>query len=539
MTGTETIRRRGVGPRTGPEGSPGRSSQFSRPSAGRRLRPARSDSWTRALGWPALAFTMALYGVLLCVGFTSGAGVLTAAAALVVLVPWLSRVGAGPGWADPATVAVRSSDRGNPSGRLAFDLAGLLRVSLALKLLATLPRYQARDDAVIYHRVGSLLADEFRSLDFDVETGRSIPGTGSVRYLTGLVEVFTFEDEFATFLVFSLFGFVGVVWFVQAFQTAFPVFGVRRYAYLVLLWPSLLYWPSSIGKEAVMLLALGASARGIAGALSGRRSSFAWLAGGLAAAVMVRPHVGLIVVTAAICALVIKGGRGSGGFIGWFGRVALVGALVFGGSLAADGMERLLDIDGLDPSGVQAALDLAESRSAQGGSSFESARVDGLVDYPLGFVTVLFRPIPLEASTATMLLTALEGVLLVGLLIAGLPRVFASLRSARAEAYTVYCLAYVLVFVYLFSALANFGILARQRTTVLPLVLVLVALPTTQERVRRHRERQVHIGSRDRRSAGRGSLRDQPDSSAQDRDERRQSDRGPELPADLWLEVGR
>ena len=417
------------------------------------------------MGWLALSAAFCAYGALMFVGFTSLLGVLFLCVALIAILPWLGRVGA------------RAST---------FDLAGLLRLSLALKLLATLARYHARDDSVIYHRVGAVLADRFRALEFSVETGRPIPGTGSVRYLTGLVEVVTFEDEFATFLIFSLSGFVGVVWFVQAFRTALPGVNARRYAILVLCWPSLLFWPSSIGKEAVMLLALGAAARGISALLRGQRLGLLWLVGGLTLTVLVRPHVGLIVVTAAVCALVIRGGRASRRGTGIIGRMLIVGILVFAVSIAADSLERLLDIDGLNPSGLDAALDPAESRSSQGGSSFESARIDGILDYPSGFATVMFRPFPSEAPTAEMLVTALEGAVLAGLLIAAIPRIAAAVRGARDEAYIAYCAVFVAVFVYLFSALGNFGILARQRTMAVPLLLALIALPTAQERVRRN-----------------------------------------------------
>jgi hypothetical protein len=432
-------------------------------------RPGTADrhrGWLGSLSWFALAGAFATYVGLLFVGFTSALGVATVSLALVVILPWLSRVGA------------RAST---------FDLGAVFRLALALKLLATLPRFLARDDAFVYHRVGALLADRFRSLDLTPDTGRSIPGTGAVRYATGLVEVVTLEDEFATFVVFSLMGFVGMVWFVQAFRMALPGVSARRYALLVLCWPSLLYWPSSIGKEAMMLLALGGAARGMASLLQGHRTGLLWLGGGLALSILVRPHVGMIVVTAAVCALVIRGRDAVPRNAGLTGRVLVVGVLLFAGSITADAMERVLDIDGLDPSGIDAALDLAESRSAQGGSSFESARIDSILEFPEGFVTVLFRPFPTEAPTPAMLLTAIEGGLLAGLLIAALPRIAAGLRMVRSEAYSVYCAAFVAVFVYLFSAIANFGILARQRTAAVPLVLALVALPTAQERVRSRR----------------------------------------------------
>ncbi|MFQ5557044.1 MAG: hypothetical protein ACE5GB_06000 [Acidimicrobiales bacterium] len=439
-----------------------------RPSERRGRTLDRTDlRWSGPVGAVALVFAAGSHVAAAAAGPASAAGLVVLGLVVVVALPWTARVG-----------------RSVPGA----DLAGLLRLSLGLKLLATLPRFDSRVDAQVYHRMGATLADSFRSLDFTVETGRSIPGTGSVRYFTGLVEVLTLEDEFATFLVFSMIGFVGIVWFVQAFSIALPALPIRRYALLVLLWPSLLYWPSSIGKESMMLFGLGACARGLAQVLRHRRTGIVWLGVGLAVAVLVRPHVGLIVVTAAVSALIMR--RPVGRAMG-VTRLVVVGALVFAGSLAVDAVERLLDIDGLSPTGVTAALDLAELRSAQGGSVFESARIDSILDYPWGLVTVLVRPFPHEAVSAAMVLTAVEGAVLGGLMIAAVPRIVAQAGRLREEAYTIYAVVFMIVFVYLFSAIANFGILARQRTTVIPLVLVLVALPTRRERVRRRR-----VGSR-------------------------------------------
>ena len=47
----------------------------------------------------------------------------------------------------------------------------------------------------------------------------------------------------------------------------------------------------------------------------------------------------------------------------------------------------------------------------------------------------------------------------------------------RREAYAAYAIAFVGVFIYLFSALGNFGILARQRVQMLPFLFVLLSLP--------------------------------------------------------------
>ncbi|MEQ8840684.1 MAG: hypothetical protein RIB98_06860 [Acidimicrobiales bacterium] len=435
-----------------------------RPSERRIVRPTRRLAWTAPAGWALCGIALLAYALAPAVGRSSILG--TAVAALAVLVSWpvFSRLG---------------------SKFPEVEIAGLLRVSLGLKLLATLPRFEGREDSVDYFRAGAELANSFRRLDFTVDTGRSIPGTGSVRYLTGLVEVLTLEDEFATFVVFSLFGFIGLVLFLLACRAALPAVDPVRYALLLMLWPSLVYWPSSIGKESVVLLGLGMVALGGARLLEGGLRGLALAAPGLLVVGLVRPHVALIAVTAMVVAVITRApGRGAAGVVA---RVGIVAALVIGGSVAADSVEALSDTDGLNPTGLSAALDLVNARSSQGGSHFEAARIDGLSEYPWGFVTVIFRPFPHEASSAPMLLTSLEGMLLAGLLITAIPRVMAAVRSIRDEAYVAYALSFTIVFVYLFSAMGNFGIIARQRVMTLPLILVIVALPTAKDRIRQRR----------------------------------------------------
>ena len=442
---------------------------IARPSARTSAAPTVRLAWAATAGWVVCALALVAYAAGPAIGRSSVFGLAVACGAVALSVPVFGRIGH------------RFPD---------LEMAGIMRLALGAKLLATLPRFEAREDSVDYYRVGASLANSFRRLDFTVDTGRSIPGTGSVRYLTGLVEVVTLEDEFATFVVFSLFGFVGSILFVMAFREALPTFDTRRYALLLLFWPSLVYWPSSIGKESVILLGLGTVAYGGAKLLRGDLHGLLITTIGMLAVALVRPHVALIAMTALVAAVIVGApGRGA---MRTVARVALIAALVVGGSVASDAVEALSDIDGLNPTGIEAALDLVNTRSSQGGSHFEAARVDGIVEYPWGFVTVLFRPFPHEASNAAMLLTSFEALVLAALMVAAVPRLAAAVRSLRSEPFVAYAVTFTVVFVYLFSALGNFGILARQRAMTIPLVLLVVALPTAKERVR---QRRLGIGS--------------------------------------------
>jgi hypothetical protein len=94
-------------------------------------------------------------------------------------------------------------------------------------------------------------------------------------------------------------------------------------------------------------------------------------------------------------------------------------------------------------------------------------------------VTVLFRPFPWEVSSGPGVLAALEGIVLIGLLIGARHQIVALPKTAVRYPYVLYSLLFTLAFVVAFSTISNFGILVRQRAQLLPLFLVLLVPPRT------------------------------------------------------------
>ena len=135
------------------------------------------------------------------------------------------------------------------------------------------------------------------------------------------------------------------------------------------------------------------------------------------------------------------------------------------------------NLDNIDQGSVEQVLDRTDDQSSDGESEFDSPRLSSPSEYPYAVVSVLFRPFPWEAGNPQALVAAAEGLVLMGLFAFSLRRLWRIPWYAVRTPYVVFALAYTAMFVLAFSAIGNFGILTRQRTQVLPLVLVLLAVP--------------------------------------------------------------
>lgn len=364
---------------------------------------------------------------------------------------------------------------------------GLLRVlqfGLAFKLLAALARYvityqvYSGADASGYFGAGVRMARSFRSGVFVTDLP-SLTGTDFIRFLSGVVYTLLPSSLLGGFLLFAWIGFWGQVLFLRAYRLAVPEGRLRTYAYLVLFLPSLAYWTSSIGKEAWMLLALGVAAYGAARALSGRTVQGLLISAlGLWMSGLVRPHLAAMFAIALAVAALVRRPRESLRELAVIDKAVLVIAIAVLATMFLGASERFLGTSDLGSWGnVVQELTAVAGRADQGGSEFTPSVVRSPADLPAGTMTVLFRPFPIEAHNAQTLVAALEGSVLLLYSIIRIPWLVAALKSVRRQPYVVLALMYVGLFVVAFSSFPNFGLLARERTQVLPFYLVLFTVP--------------------------------------------------------------
>lgn len=375
-------------------------------------------------------------------------------------------------------------------------LAQLLLLALALKLFGSLVRYWVavhvyggNADAVYYHQTGEDLAMRFRSGDFDISPYK-LSGTDFITVFTGALYTITGPSIYAGFLVYSWMAFAGMFYMYRAFVIAVPDGNNRSYARLLFFLPSMLYWPSSIGKEAWMLFTLGLVAFGVARLLTGRPWRGLLLAGvGVWLGTLVRPHVvGMAALGMVLAYMFSRPPRR----LGLMGPVVKMLALIVLVSLAVlllGKTEAYLKQKGIEPQdGVSSVLGETARRTGTGGSNFQvDVRGPSPSQFPIAVVTILFRPFPFEAHNPQAAVTALESFLLLCLTISRRRGVWEAIRHPRRRPYMAFVLVYLALFVFAFSTIANFGILARERTQVLPFFLVLLAIPVTRRKGVTHR----------------------------------------------------
>lgn len=360
-------------------------------------------------------------------------------------------------------------------------LAKILMLGLAIKLVGSVVRfvvgfevYGGVFDADGYHDAGKRLAVAFLEGNYHFE-GRVV-GTGFIKIVTGVLYSFIGPTKLGGFFVFSWLGYCGLYFFYRALCTGVPEGDRRRYALLLFFLPSLVYWPSSIGKDAWMTLTLGLSCYGAARVLTGIRGGFPFLVVGLTGAAMVRPHVSSIVILALLVAYVLKRTERRGSLQSMLKPVGVT-ALLIVTIVIAQQAASYFGVEGVDSESVQGVLVETSRRTAEGGSEFAAPEVTSPAQFPNAVISVLFRPFPHEAHNTQAIIASFEGLFLLIAFVVSRRRIYRAACLAFRRPYVTFCLTYSVLFVYVFSRFGNFGIIARQRVQLYGFVLVLLVLP--------------------------------------------------------------
>ena len=365
-------------------------------------------------------------------------------------------------------------------GRLDEDrgLTTLLLAAFGAKMIGTWVRYtvlydvyQGSGDAARYYDVGLQLADQIKQGNYAFG---EISGTRFMEILSGIAYTVLPRSELAGFVFFSWVAFLGLILFSRAIRIALPDADHRRYDLFLFFLPTLVFWPSSIGKEAWMVAVLGLASYGAARLFAHHPSGLVPLGLGLWGATVVRPHLALMVLAALGPAWLVRpSGRNRLGLSPYFRAIGFA-ALIVVLLVVVSQAETFFGVERLDAEGAQEVRTYTETQTSQGGSQFENTRVNSPTDIPLATVTILFRPFVWEANGTQGLVTAAEGLVLLGLMLLSWRQLWALPKTMMRQPYVVYCFVFTLAFIVAYSSFNNFGLLVRQRAQLFPFFLVLL-----------------------------------------------------------------
>ncbi|HEX6249793.1 MAG TPA: hypothetical protein VFZ56_00005, partial [Gemmatimonadaceae bacterium] len=389
----------------------------------------------------------------------------------------------------PFVNALRVFGRYIPQDRIEFDyLFGLIWATAIALSIRFWPVRDADKRALVivwlakvFVTLGAMLVYEWNyELDAYGYYGRSImPGLppAGTAWSAGTVAVTRFAwihsqilpDSFHAMKV--TFAAIGLVAVYVIYRGAVRFRGVedRRMLYWIALFPSILFWSSTIGKEPLHLLGIAIYVYGVLSwRATGRAVHGVTVAIGVALAFLIRSWSGPILLFPLII-FAVMGIRRPMARIA-FVAIALVAFLWSVGRFAT-----MFNIETIRD--VQSA---AEARSVgwAGGSAQERTEkftgIGSMIRFaPLGAFTALFRPLPGEVRNPFGIVAGIENAFLLGLLLIAIAR--ARLRRLRDPAIAWAILLIVTwSFIYSFVSYYNFGAAVRFKLQILPVLLLVL-----------------------------------------------------------------
>ena len=309
--------------------------------------------------------------------------------------------------------------------------------------------------------------------------------TNFIFYLTGQIYSLLGPDLIAAFVVFGIAAFVGAYLWYRATASAVPSLNRKMYCALLFFAPSLAFWPSSVGKEAVMLLAMGLAALGTARLLSGS----------LLKGFLDRGAGRLVAVARATALAGIRDRRGRRSPTS---SDAASGAKVTSASLKKPiGLARwhcseywprarrreALGMKDFSIASIEQELSDTSAQTSQGGSKIDSGSDSNSgqvhltpLSLPQGFVTVLLRPFPWEVESGSQIIASVECAFFAYLVVHRRRSVAASLRQLRASPFLFYCWVLLAFYAVAYSSFGNMGLLVRQRSLMLPAFFAIISV---------------------------------------------------------------
>jgi hypothetical protein len=352
--------------------------------------------------------------------------------------------------------------------RRVLPIAYLAKLAAAGVYLFAVQHLFRGGDLLAYHEYATRHADIFIATN---QWWRAGIGTNTEFILSAVTGLYIITGSSIAFgiVLFATLAFWGEFLIYRACCITLQAVNRGRAALLLLLFPSIVFWSASIGKEALLYFTTGLIVYGIAQLtyaptlLVGVSMGFGFLIAGF-----VRPHVAALLAVSLTATYFFT--RNVNGTIGIVVKMICLPLLVYGSYYAFHQATQFLNAESVSQ-GMNVIQKVGHN-SAYGGSvtAADQSMWSRLLQAPF----LLFRPFPWEVNNFQAAVASAEGVLLFYLLWSWRGDFIAGLRRWRADPTVlfsmIYCIAYSIM---LAAAMSNIGLIARQRVLMAPFALML------------------------------------------------------------------
>lgn len=288
-------------------------------------------------------------------------------------------------------------------------------------------------------------------------------GTAAVNGLTSLLVHGLGFGLISCFLFFNILGTIGLLYFDAALSYANRDKGVffKRLSTLIIFLPSVSFWTSAIGKDAISFLAMGLA---LWAALK-LNKRVPLMVSAVFLMLAVRPHIaGMMVIALSMSVLFDKETNiAKRSFLGLVSIVGLAVLVPF--ALKYAGVS--------DPSSTEGLINYVEMRQSH------NMEGDGGVDIsnmstPMQLFTYMFRPFIFEARSITFLAASIDNLILLCLFIAGIYALTKKRVRNFSENRKFLWIYSILAWIVLAMTSANLGIALRQKWMFAPMLIFLL-----------------------------------------------------------------
>lgn len=362
----------------------------------------------------------------------------------------------------------------------------LFLLAFAVKLLGSVSRLwmlvdvYERGDSMRYHQDGEYWATFFRQFDFSVVGDTVSRGTEAMSYLTALLYTIFPASLQGSFLLFAALAFIGSAFFYKAHRVAYPEIDPKFYRALVFFLPSILFWPSSLGKDAWIFFSSGFVAYGLAKFIRQRDlAGVIWMGFGMLLVGLIRPPVAAFMALALVMTYFIFFLRNTHSphqiLAPLIGGIVLVGLGIYTFQTSLEFMMTKKGLAGASWDAVEQYFYARQQTRYGGGSGYAPNLVLGIAGFIPATLAILMRPFIWEAHNPQALMSALEAMLWAGILWRQRKIFWHRLRNLTADPLVLFVLVYSIVMILSIATLGNLGLIARQRVQFLPFFFILFA----------------------------------------------------------------